>query len=154
MNLLDLIFGKKTENTKALYSLVKHKVKVFIVDDNAAFARLTENHLMNKEKFGAFEFEIHKFENGELCIQNLDANPDLILLDYYLGDGTIKEHNGDEIFKRIVSINKNQKVVMLSGLEESSIVKSLINLGLIDFIIKDEEMFDNLKKVICTIFDV
>lgn len=152
MSLLDLILGKKTDNSKSESVVNKKKLKLFIVDDNEAFARLTENHLMHRDKLSKFDFEILKYNNGEECIQNLFLNPDLILLDYYMGDGTIKEQNGDEIFKRIVEINPNQKVVMLSGLEESVMVKNLTKMGLRDYIIKDEEMFENLRKVVTEMY--
>ncbi|TAF73124.1 MAG: response regulator [Bacteroidetes bacterium] len=152
MSLLDLILGKKTDNSKSESIVNKKKLKLFIVDDNEAFARLTENHLLHRDKLSKFDFEILKYNNGEECIQNLFLNPDLILLDYYMGDGTIKEQNGDEIFKRIVEINPNQKVVMLSGLEESAMVKNLTKMGLRDYIIKDEEMFENLRKVITEMY--
>lgn len=152
MSLLDLILGKKTDNSKSESIVNKKKLKLFIVDDNEAFARLTENHLLHRDKLSKFDFEILKYNNGEECIQNLFLNPDLILLDYYMGDGTIKEQNGDEIFKRIVEINPNQKVVMLSGLEESVMVKNLTKMGLRDYIIKDEEMFENLRKVITEMY--
>lgn len=153
MSLLDLILGRKTEIAKSEADKKSIKLKLFIVDDNEAFARLTENHLMHRDKLSKFDFEILKFTNGEECIHNLRLNPDLILLDYYMGDGTVKEQNGDEIFKRIIEINQNQKVVMLSGLEESAMVKNLIKMGLKNYIIKDEEMFDNLRIVISEMFD-
>lgn len=152
MSLLNLILGKKSESIKSASSINKKKIKLFIVDDNEAFARLTENHLINRDKLSQYQFEIFKFNHGEACIDNLKLNPDLILLDYYMGDGTTKDQNGDEIFKKIIAIKPNQNVVMLSGLEESLMVKNLIKMGLRDYIIKDEEMFENLHKVITELY--
>lgn len=126
---------------------------LFIVDDNTTFLKFMEAHLLNKQKEGIMEvvFQIETFNNGEECLANLHKEPDIILLDYYLSDGSIGM-NGDEVFKQIMAYNPKLKVVMLSGNEEVKIVHELVKMGLRDYIIKDDEMFANLHSVLLDVY--
>lgn len=162
MGFLSKIFGSSSkEAALASSEVVKPKsndvknISLFIVDDNESFLNLIKNHLINKEKERIIKvkYSITAFTNGESCIENLDMKPDIILLDYYLRGDNENVMNGDEVFKKLMSINPNQKVVMLSGQEESSIVLSLIKLGLRDYIMKDDEMFEQLHRVLFEVFE-
>ncbi len=59
-----------------------NKIKLFLVDDDIVFLKLLEIELLQHA-----DFEIETFVTGELCIENLSHNPDVIILDYLL-DGT------------------------------------------------------------------
>jgi two-component system response regulator AtoC len=132
------------------------RISLFIVDDNESFLRLIENHLINKEKEKILrvKYSITKFLNGEECISELEEKmPDIIILDYFLNSDHGTFMNGDEVFKKIMEINPQQKVVMLSGQEESSIVLSLIKMGLRDYIMKDDEMFEQLHRMLLEVYN-
>lgn len=150
MNLLELLIGKKKET---INKKEKNTFKVFLVDDNIAFSRLIESQIKSKiaDNLPNFRFEVTKFENGLDCIKNLSEIPDLILLDYYLSDNPDGDENGDKIFIEIKKINPSLKVVMLSGIEETSFAQKLLALGLYGFVIKDEEMFEKINNLICNI---
>ncbi|MDX2188808.1 MAG: response regulator [Bacteroidota bacterium] len=157
MGLFDKIFGKGLEvkpGTKPKEGVYKN-ISLFIVDDNEAFMYLIESHLISKEEEGSINahFSISKYTNGEECILALDQKPDIILLDYYLNNDDVSLMNGDEVFKKILEINPNQKVVMLSGQEESTLVHSLIKQGLREYIMKDEEMFENLQSILLEVYN-
>lgn len=131
-------------------------ILLFVVDDNEAFLKLIENHLVNKEKEKIIKVKYHvtKFLNGEECILALEEHkPDIIILDYFLNNEHGTFMNGDEVFKKIIEINPQQKVVMLSGQEESSIVLSLIKMGLRDYIMKDDEMFEQIHRVLLEVYN-
>jgi DNA-binding NarL/FixJ family response regulator len=164
MSFLKKIFGYGSENpskTSTDTSVISTPfsgaklISLFIVDDNESFLKLVENHLVNKQKAEILKvnYKITTFTNGEECIASLDENPDIILLDYYLNSDHGSFMNGDEVFKKIIEINPQQKVVMLSGQEESSIVLSLIKMGLRDYIMKDDEMFEQLHKVLVEVYN-
>lgn len=135
---------------------VQKKITLYIVDDNLSFLTLIENHLINKEKEKILQgnFSITKFTNGEDCLKALEQKqPDIVILDYFLNNDEGISKNGDEIFIEIMRLYPSQKVVMLSGQEESSIVLSLIKLGLRDYIMKDDEMFDQLHRVLLDVYN-
>jgi len=158
MGLFDKIFGKAFDSEKSgkknLADSAYKNISLFIVDDNEAFMNLIEMHLVNKEEEGTFQahFNITKFTNGEECLLSLHQNPDLILLDYYLNNDDVSLMNGDAVFRKIMEINPHQKVVMLSGQEEYGVVHTLIKQGLREYIMKDEEMFENLHHVLLEVY--
>lgn len=147
MSLLELFLGKNKSNSIASVAQLK-SFKIFLVDDNVAFSRLIENYILTKiaPNLPLFTIEIIKYENGKDCIANLASNPDIILLDFYLSDSA--NENGDVIFLEIKKNFPSTKVVLLTGLEETVIVKNLLSLGLFGFVIKDEDMFDKIKILI------
>ena len=144
---------KKPATTETQFSDIKY-ISLFIVDDNESFANLLSNHLVNKEKGKTLKvrYNITKYTTGEECLANLHTKPDIILLDYFLSS-TESDLDGDVVFKKIMEFNPQQKVVMLSGQEESTIVLSLIKMGLRDYIMKDDEMFEQLQHVLLEVYN-
>ena len=55
------------------------KIKIFLVDDDAVFLKLSEIELLEHA-----DFIIETYATGELCVANLSRNPDVIILDYHL----------------------------------------------------------------------
>jgi CheY-like chemotaxis protein len=76
------------------------KIKLFLVDDDAVYLKSLEIQFLD-----ALQFEVKTFATGELCIQNLSDNPDVIILDFHL-DGIDKNAmNGLKTLDIIKSIN-------------------------------------------------
>lgn len=158
MSLFKKIFKPKPQPEETLTQTISQtnlgaikKITLYIVDDNLSFLTLIENHLINKAKENILKgnFVITTFSNGEDCLKALaQKQPDIVILDYFLNSDEGICKNGDEIFIEIMRLYPHQKIVMLSGQEESSIVLSLIKLGLRDYIMKDDEMFEQLHRVL------
>ncbi len=146
MSLFELLVGKKKDIKPDKAPNLK-VLKIFLVDDNIAFSRLIENYIITKMStfFPLHVIKVVRFETGKECIERLSENPDIILLDYYLSDDLEGSENGDKIFLQIKNKYPQIKVVMLSGLEETGLVKKLLSMGLFGFVIKDEDMFDHIK---------
>jgi len=62
----------------------KKKILLFLVDDDALFLKSLEIEFAQK-----MDSRIKTFATGELCLNDISQNPDLIILDYYL-DGVDK----------------------------------------------------------------
>ncbi len=60
------------------------KIKLFLVDDDALLLKSLEIEFLQHA-----DFEIETFPTGELCIKNLDKNPDIIVLDEGLSVGDL-----------------------------------------------------------------
>ena len=83
------------------------KVTIFIVDDDALFLKSLEIEFnMNGD------FEIKAFPTGELCLEQLDLNPDIIILDYYLNGIDDGAMNGLETLIRIKAARSYIPVIM------------------------------------------
>ena len=125
-----------------------NKVKVFLVDDDALHLKTLEIEFLQNA-----DFDVETFSTGELCIENLGNNPDIIVLDYHL-DGIVKGvMNGIETLDKIKNINTNIQVIMLSSQDKIDVAVSCMRHKAFDYVIKSETAFMRLKKIISTIFE-
>ena len=61
--------------------------------------------------------------------------------------------NGMEIFDKIKETNPGIPVIMLSGQDKGEIVLELARKGIDDYIIKDNNLIDNLHVAIAELFE-
>jgi DNA-binding NtrC family response regulator len=123
------------------------KIKLFLVDDDAVYLKLLEIELLNNA-----DFTIETFATGELCMENLSHNPDVIILDYHL-DGIDKNAmNGIEILDKIKAFNPDIPVVMLSSQDKIEVAVNCMHHRAFDYVVKSETAFLRLQKIITTIF--
>ncbi|MCE5175125.1 MAG: response regulator [Bacteroidales bacterium] len=125
----------------------KNKIKIFLVDDDALFLKLLEMDFLQHA-----DFEIETFATGELCIENLSHDPDVIILDYVL-DGLDKNAmNGIETLDRIKTFDERIPVVMLSSQDKIEVAISCMHHKAFDYVVKSETAFIRLQKAINSIF--
>ncbi|MCE3226371.1 MAG: hypothetical protein K0S32_922 [Bacteroidetes bacterium] len=105
------------------------KMNVFIVDDDASMITLVKNHLA--KRFGK-ELTISSFDNGESCLEELNENTHVVILDYYLNG-----KNGLDILQLIKKKNPATEVIMLSNNEDIVAAIESLKRGAWDYIIKD-----------------
>ncbi|MGD0340387.1 MAG: response regulator [Bacteroidales bacterium] len=120
--------------------------KIFIVDDDPFI------NMLVVKRFSAEGYIMEAFESGEDCLNALNKNPDLIILDYLFLQENGKSMNGMEIFDQIKKIKPDIPVIMLSGQEKGEIVLELARKGIDDYIIKDNNLIDNLNEAIKELF--
>lgn len=118
---------------------------VFIVDDDPFI-----NQLIIK-RFNSDDYLVEPFEYGEECIEALDRDPDLIILDYYFFKSGEKVLNGMEVFDRIREQKPDVPVIMLSGQDRGDVVLELARKGIDDYVIKDNSLISNLERAISEI---
>ncbi len=125
----------------------EHKIKLFLVDDDALFLKSLEIEFLQHA-----DFTVETFSTGELCVENLSHNPDVILLDYHL-DGIDKTAmNGIEALDKIKTINPDIPVVMLSSQDKIEVAINCMHHRAFDYVVKSETAFLRLQKIITTIF--
>ena len=123
------------------------KIKLFLVDDDIIFLKMLE---MQFQHYG--DFDIETFETGELCLQDLDQKPDVIILDFHLDGITKSAMNGLETLDKIKNSNPNIPVIMLSSQDKIDVAVSCMHHKAFDYIVKSETAFLRLQKAIETIF--
>lgn len=124
-----------------------NKIKLFLVDDDALLLKSME--LDFKEHT---EFEIETYATGELCIENLSKNPDVIILDYHLDGITENAMNGIETLDKIKSIHSEIPVIMHSSQDKIDVAINCMHHKAFDYVIKSETSFIRLQKNIENIF--
>jgi CheY-like chemotaxis protein len=115
---------------------------IFIVDDDPFI------NMLVVKRFTAEGYKMEAFESGEECLKSLNKNPDLVILDYLFVPKGNTVMNGMEVFDMIKAQKPDIPVIMLSGQENGEIVLELARKGIVDYIIKDNNLLDNLNTAI------
>ena len=112
--------------------------KVFVVEDDPTYAKFLEYVLeLNPD------FEVHVFDTGRACTENLHLKPSIVLLDYSLPDTT-----GEKVLNEIKNFNPNIPVIIVSAQENIGTAVNLLKSGAYDYIIKNEDTKDLLLNAI------
>ena len=125
----------------------KNQKLIFVVDDDPFIKVVVEN------RFTADGHDVELFDYGEDCIKSLEKNPDLIILDYYFINPDRQVMNGMEVFDKIKDAKPDIPVIMLSGQEKGEIVLELARKGIENYVIKDNNLIENLKTAVEDIFE-
>ena len=124
-----------------------NKINLFLVDDDVVFLRALE---IEFEQHG--NFEIETYVSGELCVANLNSNPDIIILDYLL-DGIDKDSmNGIQTLDLIKTFDENIPVVILSAQDKIEVAVNCMHHKALDYVVKSETAFMRIQKIINNIF--
>jgi DNA-binding NtrC family response regulator len=105
------------------------QIKLFIVEDNFMYSYVLEEML---KEYG--NFKISSFTSGKKCLELLDSNPDVIILDYNLEDGM----NGLDTFKIIHTSKPKIPVIILSSQPDLQVTADLLKHGVFDYIQKKD----------------
>jgi len=116
---------------------------IFFVDDDKMMLNLMEYTFKCREGF-----EVKSYFSGEECIRNLPLNPQLIVLDYYLGSAGENSMSGLDTMRKINSINKNIPVIILSREKDRGTIEKFIEEGAMKYVVKDHFFIDTLIETI------
>ncbi len=118
-----------------------NKIKLFLVDDDAVFLKSLEIEFLNNTNF-----EVKTFSTGEICVENLEENPNIVILDYHL-DGVDKTAmNGVDTLDNIKLFNANIPVIMLSSQDKIEVAINCMHHNAYDYVVKSETAFIRLQK--------
>jgi len=122
-------------------SVVMQKTKnplIFIIEESTIYKDLIVGYLKSN-KFP----NIKVFKTGEECMNNLQLNPDVIVLDY-----SIEGISGLELMKKVKATRPQIDFIFLSGQNDVEIAVSILRLGAADYIVKNEKAPKRLLKSI------
>jgi two-component system OmpR family response regulator len=142
--------GRVADGLEKKYKQMKNenKIKLFLVDDDTVFLKLLEIEFLQNA-----DFDIETYPTGEICIENLSHNPDVIILDYHL-DGIDRDAmNGLDTLDKIKTFNPEIPVIMLSSQDRIDVAINCMHHKAFDYVVKSETAFLRLQKIIETIFE-
>lgn len=119
---------------------------IFIVDDDPFINTLIE------KKFTSDHYTVESYGYGEECLDSIDKDPDLIILDYCFYKKNMEVMNGMQVLDRIRQIKPRMPVIMLSGQDRGEVLLDLAKKGIDDYIIKDTDLVQNLNNAISGVF--
>lgn len=123
------------------------KIKLFLVDDDAVFLNSLKIQFLNEA-----DFDIETYNTGELCLENLDKNPDVIILDYHLDGVTKNAMNGLKTLDTIKKTKPEIPIIILSSQDKIEVAVECMHHKAIDYVVKSETAFFRLQKIISSIF--
>jgi two-component system, OmpR family, response regulator len=112
---------------------------IFFVDDDKMMLNLMEYTFKCREGF-----EVKSFFSGEECIKNIDLNPQLIVLDYYMGTHEENSFSGLDTLKQIREKGKDIPVVILSREKSEDTIAEFMKYGAQKYVVKDDYFIDTL----------
>ncbi len=127
---------------------MEKKINIFLVDDDILFLKLLELQFIQEG-----DFVIETFATGELCLQNLEKNPDVVILDYHLNAIDKFAINGIETLDKILAVNDEIPVIMLSSQDKIDVAIDCMHHKAMDYVVKSETAFLRLEKIISSIFE-
>jgi two-component system OmpR family response regulator len=120
---------------------------LFFVDDDKMMLDLMEYTFKCREGF-----EVKSFYSGEECIENLNLNPNIIVLDYYLGAGESTIMSGLDTLK-VINARKNPvPVIILSREKNKELISEFCRNGAMKYVVKDDYFINTLIETIENFF--
>jgi DNA-binding NarL/FixJ family response regulator len=116
---------------------------LFFVDDDKMMLNLMEYTFKCREGF-----DVKSFYSGEECLENLQLNPGLIVLDYYLGEGESAAMSGLDTLKKINEKNSHIPVVILSREKDKALITEFLQVGAMRYVIKDDFFINTLIETV------
>jgi DNA-binding NarL/FixJ family response regulator len=123
------------------------QIRIFLVDDDALFLKSMEIEFIHHG-----DFVIETYATGELCIENLSHNPDVIILDYHLDGIDNNAMNGIQTLDQIKAFNPDIPVVILSSQDKIEVAINCMHHKAVDYVVKSETAFVRLQQIITNIF--
>ncbi|MBC8035002.1 MAG: response regulator [Chitinophagaceae bacterium] len=114
------------------------ELRIFIVEDNLIYQQLIAKEL---EPISA---DVHFFTRGESCVEALELNPAIVVLDFNLAGSM----NGLDTLKSIRSFNPSIYALLFSNQEGLNSPENFSAYGSFDFIEKKETTFCRLREKI------
>lgn len=116
---------------------------IFFIDDDKVILNLMEFTFQSRH-----DYNVVCFTTGEECLENLDQNPRVIVLDHILAGVDENTLNGLETLKEIRKVNKEVPVVILTGQGDDALLTEFMENGANRYLTKDDYFIDSLVETI------
>ena len=120
----------------------QHKRFIYLIDDEPIQNEMLKDYLSER-----FLYDIKTFDNGEEALQNMQDNPEIVVLDYHLNSERPNAKNGVEILKDIKEKYPDTQVIMLSGQDKIDVAVDSIKYGAYDYVVKGETAFSRMENI-------
>lgn len=116
---------------------------VFLVDDEPIQNEMLKDYLSER-----FLYNFKMFSSGEEALNNMQLDPEIIVLDYHLNAHDPGAQNGVQILKEIKEKYPAVQVVMVSGQDKIQVAVDSMKYGAYDYIVKGETAFSRMENTL------
>ena len=115
-------------------------MRIFLIEDDEIYAEFVKKALGHNS-----EYQINTFTTAEDALKAVNGSlPDVLIIDYKLPG-----MSGIDLYEKIKDqVGENNKVIMLSALDDGNMVLSFIQKGVRDYVIKDENVIESLEAIL------
>jgi two-component system OmpR family response regulator len=122
---------------------------VFLVDDEPIQNEMLKDYLNER-----FTYNIKTYSTGEAMLQEMNHNPEIIVLDYHLSAADRNAKNGVQILKTLKEEHPEAQVIILSGQDKIDVAVDSIKYGAYDYVVKGETAFSRIENLINNISEL
>ncbi|HCW06193.1 MAG TPA: hypothetical protein DGG95_02385 [Cytophagales bacterium] len=115
-------------------------MQIILVEDDKIYADFISKALAKNPGF-----QVSVFSSAEDALKIIEGNlPEVLIMDYKLPGMT-----GINVFEQVkTKISPSNKVILMSAIDDGSMVLSFIQKGVRDYVIKDENVIEALETII------
>ena len=124
-------------------------LKIFVVDDDEYYNNLLQTYLLKIGVEVKRHIEPQGYLSGGECLAHIKDNPDFVILDFYLDENNDITLTGYDVLEKIKKYSTHIKVIVISQMHEWENFKDEFRrFGASDFLKKDDDLYENLKKLL------
>lgn len=116
---------------------IHNDLKIFIIDDDI-FCLTLYNQFLKTLGYT----NVTSFTGGDECLEHLNAQPQLIFLDYHM-----EGMNGIEVLKQVKKFNPSILVYIITGKEDGAVARLATAEGAVDYVVKSSLSPDKMKSI-------
>jgi len=116
---------------------------IFFIDDDKVILNLMEFTFQSRH-----DYAVVCFQTGEECLENLDKDPRVIVLDHILAGAGEDKLNGLDTLKEIRKVNTHIPVIILTGQGDDTLLSEFMENGANRYLTKDDFFIDSLIETI------
>lgn len=135
---------------KKINQTIYKPVVIYIAEQNQAFAQIMVNKLR-----GLHIGNIKHYENGESMLAELKKNsPTLVIVNYSLNEKNPSLLDGKGILAVMKKDFQAIPVIIITSVDTLNKAEEIIESGATDYIIKNDDWFDNLQSTIFNLIEI
>lgn len=129
--------------------MANNRRNVFLVDDEPIQNEMLKDYLNER-----FMYNIKTYSTGEAMLQDMNLNPEIIVLDYHLSAENRDAKNGIQVLKTLKDKYPQTQVIILSGQDKIDVAVDSMKYGAYDYVVKGETAFSRIDNVINNISEL
>jgi len=119
----------------------KKTIKITIVEDDHYFNRILTKYvstICNERVYINLKFEVKSFKSAHSCIENLDDDTDIMILDFFLFDEEESDVlTGMDVLEKVKIYCPDCKVIVVSSLKDPATIEKIMQEGIYEYVDKN-----------------
>jgi len=129
-----------------------NKIKIVIVEDDIYYNKMLTKYVStvcNSSLINKQDLEIKSYLTAHDCIENLEDDTDIMILDYYLYNKDEKDElGGADVLKEVKKHCPDCKVIIISAQTEPDVAVALMRQGIYEYVDKNNSTGNRIGNII------